>query len=101
MDFSKISLLPEELRLLKSLVRKGPRQLVPEELKWAEGLHLKYHLIQPEEHDCYSAKKDGRRYLLWLKDDRFRHRKPVYISLASLVVSLLSLVVSLLAFLRS
>lgn len=101
MDFSKIHLLPEELRLLKSLAKKGSRQPTPEELEWAKSLHMKYQLIQPEVNGCYSAKKDGRRYLLWLKDDRFRHRKPVYIASASLAISLLSLIVSLFSLLRS
>ena len=86
---------------MKSLVRKGPRRPTPEELEWAQSLHTKYRLIQPEGNGCYSAKKDGRRYLYWLKDDWFRHRKPVYIASASLVISLLSLIASLFSLLRS
>ena len=101
MDFSKISLLPEELQLLKSLVKKGPCRPTPEEQEWAQSLQLKYRLIQPEVNGCYSARKDGRRYLYWLKDDRFRHRKPIYIASASLVISLLSLIISLVSLLRS
>lgn len=99
MDFSKIELLPEELKLLKSLANHGARALLPNEIAPAKSLQLKFHLIAPTDNGQYMALKDGKRFLLWRKDDRFRHRKPVYISWIALAVSCASLVFSVITFL--
>lgn len=94
MTFADISLLPEELRLLKSLKRHDPRALTEQELAYSNSLLLRFHFIQPE-HGTYSITKDGLRYLRFCREDAFRHRWPVYLSIASFIVSVVSLAISL------
>lgn len=100
MDFSKIQLLPDELKLLQSLAKHGPRALRPAEEEPAKSLQVKFHLIRLMENGQYEALKDGKRFLLWRADDRFRHRKPVYISRLALLISFASLVLSIASFFR-
>lgn len=96
MTFMDISLLREELRLLKSLRRNGPRKLTEQEQACARALLVRFHFIQPE-NDGYKITKEGRRYLNFLREDAFRHRWPVYLAISSFVLSLISLLVSLLS----
>lgn len=70
MDYSKIVLLPEELALLKRLVKQSPQTVFPEEESTADSLTLKWKLINAEDVGQYSANKDGRRYLVYCKAHR-------------------------------
>lgn len=94
MTFADISLLPEELQLLKALKRHGPRALTEQELAYSNSLLTRFHFIQSE-HGALSISKEGLRYLRFRREDAFRHRWPVYLSIASFIVSVVSLAISL------
>ena len=91
MSFTEIELLPEELHLLRELLKSGPRKISASEQEPARSLRMKYKFIQIDEAGKYFATKDGRRYLQFRREDRFRHRWPVYLAIASFIISLISL----------
>lgn len=99
-DFSKIELHPEQLKFLKTLGRRGaqaPGRLDIGDL-FASGLVLPSARCRDErelKELAISAK--GKLYLRWRSEDRFRHRWPVYLSIASFAVSLCSLALSIAA----
>lgn len=94
MTFSDISLLPEELRILRSLKRSGTRSLTEKEQADSGALLARYYFIQSEQ-GLYSITKEGRRYLRFRREDSFRHRWPVYLAIASFLLSVVSLAISL------
>lgn len=67
MDYSKITLLPEELKMLKRLAKYGPCDLSRNDQKIAMSLVLKFYLAKVEDNGKFNATKDGRRYLCFLK----------------------------------
>lgn len=89
--FDKIVLLPEELRILKKLKNGKPHDFGDINFHSLFVNQLIEHTGNGHE---VKLKVTGRQYLIWLHEDIFRNRWPVYISIASLVVSLFSLVMS-------
>ena len=69
-DFSKIVLLPDELALLKRLVKRSPQSIKPEDESTAASLAIRWKLINPESSGQYSANKNGKRYLVYCKAHR-------------------------------
>lgn len=90
--FNEIVLLPEELKVLKKL--KNGR---PHDFGKLESHSLFFNCLIAPTGKGYEVKitNQGRRYLIWMREDVFRHRWPVYLSIAAFVVSLISLVVSI------
>lgn len=91
-SFDQIVLLPKELKILKKLKNGKPHDFGEIEF---HSLFTN-HLIEPTRNG-YEVRisTTGSRYLIWRREDIFRHRWPVYLSIAAFVVSLVSLAVSI------
>lgn len=89
MTFSDISLLPEELRILRKLKRGKIKNLTEQEQADSGSLLSRYFFIQAQHYGTYSITKEGRRNLAFHREDAFRHRWPVYLSIASAFVGYL------------
>lgn len=95
MTFSDIALLPEELRILRRLNHGKAQKLTAQELKDAGPLINRFYFIEAQQGGMFIISKEGRRYLVFHREDAFRHRWPVYLSIASAFVAVFSLLVSL------
>ena len=89
-DLSKIQVHPDDLKLLKKLRRK--KSLLPGNLD-VQNLFLD-ELIQPARR-CQDTgvneielSDKGKFFLQWRSEDMFRHRWPVYLSIAALAISI-------------
>lgn len=92
MDFTKVTLLPEELRLLKRLARHSPRTLSGTDESIARAISYHFRLIDLSGTYDFSINDNGLRYLIWRRDDRFRHRWPVYLSVLAILISVAALI---------
>lgn len=91
-DFSKITLLSDELRLLRHGKRKHGVQQSPQNQEIIQGLYEPYKFIELGQDHRWHTTRDGVRFLCFRWEDRFQHRWPVYLSILSLVVSVVALV---------
>lgn len=98
-DYTKIVLKPWEIRLLRRLKHHGPQTVKEFDL---HSLFL-LEVIQPSarcQEDLALREIEitdrGERYLIWRFEDMFRHRWPVYLSIAAFVLSVFSTVWSVL-----
>ncbi len=97
MKFESLALLPEELRLLRRLKMFGPQPIdeshVRQLLVW--GLIEDVPHSQADGSLRFKISKSGQRYLIWRREDNFRHRWPVYLAILALIVSAIALITSL------
>lgn len=98
-DFSKVTLFPEELRMLKKLSKGGTVKREDVNGAALRSLGNQYGFVQLCEDELYRITINGKRFLAFRREDRFRHRWPVYLSTAAFVVSLGSIVLSLISLL--
>ena len=95
-DFSSTQIHAHHVKLLKRLNRSGP--VLPGDAD-IEALFMD-GLIQPTKRSHASHLREveisnkGKLYLQWRKEDMFRHRWPVYLSIAAILVSLAAFIQS-------
>lgn len=98
-DFSMLHVHSQQVKLLKKLKHRGPQMSAEMDV----SALFDDNLIQPSRR-CrdlqikeITISEKGELYLQWRREDMFRHRWPVYMSIASFVVSLASLALSIVA----
>lgn len=88
-DFSKTQVLAHHVKLLKQLKRHGPQMAGDMDINalFGDELIRPTRRCRDENVKEIEISDKGNLFLQWRREDMFRHRWPVYLSIAAIIIS--------------